>query len=151
MLKVTSLFRTNISIYSVQRLLISKHQYLHRISPCARFHTITSLSSQFETAQPNKSNMTKKPAEDQVGYKHIGAEDGSFKRQISSFRSWISSEPGAEFPPEKDRYASSQYFPSQIAKTNLRKRFIDTSPGSLHQSRMSVGIKSKSRSDVERT
>jgi putative glutathione S-transferase len=47
--------------------------------------------------------MAQKPAEHQVGYKHAG-EDGTFKRQISSFRSWISSEPGAKFPPEKDRY-----------------------------------------------
>ncbi|KAH7381128.1 glutathione transferase [Cadophora sp. MPI-SDFR-AT-0126] len=31
-------------------------------------------------------------------------ENGTFKRQVSSFRSWISSEPGAQFPPEKDRY-----------------------------------------------
>ncbi|OWP02875.1 glutathione transferase [Marssonina coronariae] len=31
-------------------------------------------------------------------------ENGTFKRQVSSFRSWISSEPGADFPPEEDRY-----------------------------------------------
>ena len=31
-------------------------------------------------------------------------KDGHFKRPDSKFRSWISSEPGAEFPPEKDRY-----------------------------------------------
>ncbi|KAH8809273.1 glutathione S-transferase [Xylogone sp. PMI_703] len=30
--------------------------------------------------------------------------DGKFNRAPSVFRSWISSEPGAEFPPEKDRY-----------------------------------------------
>ena len=30
--------------------------------------------------------------------------NGTFKRQVSSFRSWISNEPGARFPPEKDRY-----------------------------------------------
>ncbi|KAF2083582.1 hypothetical protein K490DRAFT_76450 [Saccharata proteae CBS 121410] len=29
---------------------------------------------------------------------------GEFKRQQSVFRSWISNEPGAEFPPEKGRY-----------------------------------------------
>lgn len=29
---------------------------------------------------------------------------GEFKRQASAFRSWISIEPGAEFPAEKDRY-----------------------------------------------
>jgi putative glutathione S-transferase len=53
--------------------------------------------------------MTQKPAEDQVGYKHA-SKDGTFKRQISSFRSWISSEPGAEFPPEKDRYVNAHIF-----------------------------------------
>ncbi|CRK15237.1 hypothetical protein BN1708_011405 [Verticillium longisporum] len=29
---------------------------------------------------------------------------GEFKRQVSSFRSWISRDAGAEFPPEKGRY-----------------------------------------------
>ncbi|OGM41622.1 glutathione S-transferase omega-like 2 [Aspergillus bombycis] len=31
-------------------------------------------------------------------------KSGEFKRQASAFRNWISREPGAEFPPEKDRY-----------------------------------------------
>ncbi|KAE8140658.1 glutathione S-transferase [Aspergillus pseudotamarii] len=31
-------------------------------------------------------------------------KSGEFKRQTSVFRNWISREPGAEFPPEKDRY-----------------------------------------------
>ncbi|KAF2672196.1 hypothetical protein BT63DRAFT_422704 [Microthyrium microscopicum] len=31
-------------------------------------------------------------------------KSGEFKRQVSSFRSKISSDPGAEFPPAKDRY-----------------------------------------------
>jgi len=31
-------------------------------------------------------------------------KSGEFKRQASQFRNWISKEPGAEFPPEKDRY-----------------------------------------------
>ena len=30
--------------------------------------------------------------------------NGKFKRPDSKFRNWISSAPGAEFPPEKDRY-----------------------------------------------
>lgn len=33
-----------------------------------------------------------------------GDSSGEFKRQTSSFREWISSEPGARFPPEKGRY-----------------------------------------------
>ncbi|KAJ5811656.1 Glutathione S-transferase/chloride channel C-terminal [Penicillium riverlandense] len=31
-------------------------------------------------------------------------KSGEFKRQQSVFRNWISREPGAQFPPEKDRY-----------------------------------------------
>ncbi|BCS20042.1 glutathione S-transferase family protein [Aspergillus puulaauensis] len=31
-------------------------------------------------------------------------KSGEFKRQVSVFRNWISREPGAQFPPEKDRY-----------------------------------------------
>lgn len=31
-------------------------------------------------------------------------KDGRFRRPDSKFRNWISSEPGAQFPPEKDRY-----------------------------------------------
>jgi hypothetical protein len=33
-----------------------------------------------------------------------GDTSGEFKRQQSSFRNWISREPGAQFPPEKGRY-----------------------------------------------
>ncbi|KAI1623034.1 glutathione S-transferase [Exophiala viscosa] len=32
-------------------------------------------------------------------------DDGHFRRKDSAFRDWISSESGAKFPPEKDRYA----------------------------------------------
>ncbi|PNS21507.1 Glutathione S-transferase omega-like 2 [Sphaceloma murrayae] len=34
----------------------------------------------------------------------VADADGRFRRQESSFRSYISCEPGARFPPEKDRY-----------------------------------------------
>jgi hypothetical protein len=33
-----------------------------------------------------------------------GDKSGEFKRQVSSFRNWISSDPNAEFPAEKGRY-----------------------------------------------
>lgn len=33
-----------------------------------------------------------------------GDKSGEFKRQASSFRDWISKEPGAKFPVEKGRY-----------------------------------------------
>lgn len=32
--------------------------------------------------------------------------DGTFKCEVSSFRSWISNEPGAKFPAERGRYVS---------------------------------------------
>jgi putative glutathione S-transferase len=32
------------------------------------------------------------------------ADDGSFRRQESQFRRWVSDEPGAEFPPQAGRY-----------------------------------------------
>lgn len=33
-----------------------------------------------------------------------GDKSGEFKRQVSSFRDWISRESGAKYPPEKGRY-----------------------------------------------
>jgi len=33
-----------------------------------------------------------------------GDKSGEFKRQVSQYRNFISRKPGAEFPPEKDRY-----------------------------------------------
>lgn len=33
-----------------------------------------------------------------------GDKSGEFKRQVSSFRDWISRKPGAQYPPEKGRY-----------------------------------------------
>ncbi|PHH55552.1 Glutathione S-transferase omega-like 2 [Ceratocystis fimbriata CBS 114723] len=33
-----------------------------------------------------------------------GDTSGEFRRQVSTFRNWVSSEPDAEFPAEKDRY-----------------------------------------------
>jgi len=51
--------------------------------------------------------MTQKVDEPPKGdiYK-FASPDGSFKRQVSSFRDHISSAPGAKFPPQKDRYVS---------------------------------------------
>lgn len=37
-------------------------------------------------------------------HKHADT-DGHFRRKDSAFRDWISTEPNAKFPPEKDRYA----------------------------------------------
>jgi putative glutathione S-transferase len=35
------------------------------------------------------------------------SKDGTFKRQVSSFRDFVSDAPGAKFPPEKGRYVRS--------------------------------------------
>ncbi|EMR61380.1 putative glutathione s-transferase gst3 protein [Eutypa lata UCREL1] len=37
-------------------------------------------------------------------HKKITDDSGNFKRPDSSFRNWVSAEPGARFPPEKGRY-----------------------------------------------
>jgi putative glutathione S-transferase len=36
--------------------------------------------------------------------KDVSDSTGRFKRPDAAFRNWVSREPGAEFPPEKDRY-----------------------------------------------
>ncbi|VVT50332.1 uncharacterized protein SAPINGB_P002710 [Magnusiomyces paraingens] len=46
---------------------------------------------------------SKAPAENQTSG-NFADKDGQFKRQVSSFRDFISREPGAKFPPEKNRY-----------------------------------------------
>jgi len=46
--------------------------------------------------QGNKMNIT--------DWVKPGDTSGEFKRGASSFRNFISNEPGAEFPAEKDRY-----------------------------------------------
>ena len=38
------------------------------------------------------------------GILNYASANGEFKRKASAFRKFISKEPGAEFPPEKDRY-----------------------------------------------
>ncbi|KAK5135271.1 hypothetical protein LTR08_005373 [Meristemomyces frigidus] len=43
-------------------------------------------------------------SEDKKSILNWAGKDGEFKRQSSTFRDWISSEPGAKFPAEKDRY-----------------------------------------------
>ena len=48
-----------------------------------------------------KGEATKPPHND---FSKIVDKDGTFKRPDSAFRNWISSQPNAPFPPEKDRY-----------------------------------------------
>lgn len=60
------------------------------------------MSSQPTSAPDNPSRDPKEvPAKEDRG---PADKDGHFRRQDSSFRSWISSASGADFPPEKDRY-----------------------------------------------
>lgn len=55
--------------------------------------------SKVRTIATNTSKMVKaRTALDEMGSK------GEFKRKDAVWRNWISSEPGAKFPPEKDRY-----------------------------------------------
>lgn len=58
------------------------------------------------TYSVRKTAMDKAP--DQKGsitdWVKPGDKSGEFKRQVSSFRSWIENKPDAEFPPEKGRY-----------------------------------------------
>lgn len=63
-----------------------------------------------ELACPSRSVLEANDSMQDVDKKNIlnwvapGDKSGEFKRQVSSFRNFISREPGAEFPPEKDRY-----------------------------------------------
>jgi len=60
-------------------------------------------------------------------------KDGTFVRQVSSFRSWISSEPEAQFPPEKGRYVSAIKLPGATCITNSKIGFV-------YKSWMSMGF-----------
>ena len=61
------------------------------------------LTSRFRTAASHRGStsalFTTKP---RTALSEV--EDGEFKRRDSSWRHWVSSEEGAQFPPEKDRY-----------------------------------------------
>ncbi len=47
---------------------------------------------------------------EQKSIHNFADKDGQFRRQVSSFRSWVSPDPNAEFPAEKDRYVRLLYF-----------------------------------------
>lgn len=47
-----------------------------------------------------QENQSSKERDD----RNVQDEDGHFRRKASTFRDWISSKPGARFPPEKGRY-----------------------------------------------
>ncbi|OAG42463.1 hypothetical protein AYO21_03339 [Fonsecaea monophora] len=51
-----------------------------------------------------------------------GDTSGEFKRQVSSFRNWISSDPNAEFPAEKGRY--HLYRMASLTKNGIAHRTL---------------------------
>jgi hypothetical protein len=90
------------------------------------------------------STMAEKQEQDEKkAIYNFDSPDGTFKRQISSFRSWISSEPGSQFPPEKGRYVSC------IRNYAYRKCGSNLLIGSIHESGMSLGFKSESSQNAE--
>ncbi|KIW64032.1 hypothetical protein PV04_08993 [Phialophora macrospora] len=86
---------------------------MSRILARARSH-LAHLSSQATKGDPSKatdspaqleSTMTSAKAKANIiDWVKPGDKSGEFKRQVSSFRNWISSDPNAEFPAEKGRY-----------------------------------------------
>lgn len=70
-----------------------------------RLQNLTLQTRAFTTSR-RAFAMDKKPDGAPDGKKILSYADknGEFKRLPSVFRNFISKEPGAEFPPEKDRY-----------------------------------------------
>ncbi|OJJ51159.1 hypothetical protein ASPZODRAFT_12000 [Penicilliopsis zonata CBS 506.65] len=62
---------------------------------------ISSTTTTIRFTVPTRAMSTSTKITDWV---HPNDKSGEFKRQQSVFRNWISRKPGAEFPPEKDRY-----------------------------------------------
>ena len=60
-------------------------------------------SSHLTVLLPSQATNTTTPAKI-TDWVKPGDTSGEFKRQQSSFRNWISREPGAQYPPEKGRY-----------------------------------------------
>ncbi|PLN82094.1 glutathione S-transferase [Aspergillus taichungensis] len=71
------------------------------IAPAPIFRPSTSVTSAHTPfLSPTRTMATNKI----TNWVNPNDKSGEFKRQESSFRNWISTEPGAEFPPEKGRY-----------------------------------------------
>ncbi|GJN80257.1 hypothetical protein PLIIFM63780_003782 [Purpureocillium lilacinum] len=72
--------------------------------PCGE--QLPALRSRTEGAGPAATVAGYKPASSGkvTDWVKPGDTSGEFKRQVSSFRNWISRESGAQFPPEKGRY-----------------------------------------------
>ncbi|PWY89026.1 ubiquitin-activating enzyme E1 [Aspergillus heteromorphus CBS 117.55] len=101
------LFRSVLMFSALSRVhQVSRHILQPRV--LARFPPSATHNSSILSAPPivpsltrNMATNTSKKITDWVDPKD---KSGEFKRQTSTFRNWISSEPGAEFPPEKGRY-----------------------------------------------
>ncbi|KAI1142128.1 glutathione S-transferase [Hypoxylon sp. FL0543] len=76
----------------ISSLVATREQYRPIISD--------SLSGLAKSKQQQQLRMASKITD----WVKPGDSSGEFKRQSSSFRDWISKEPGAKFPPEKGRY-----------------------------------------------
>ncbi|KAL4893525.1 ubiquitin-activating enzyme E1 [Aspergillus ambiguus] len=76
--------------------LISQHIWHSNPAPTCRVIPIVSAPPLRNMATGNANKIT--------DWVNPNDKSGEFKRQQSVFRNWISREPGAQFPPEKDRY-----------------------------------------------
>lgn len=68
---------------------------------------LTTMSVGASSFYMKRSRLTHHPCQsngERASILNWAGKDGEFKRQTSTFRNWISNEPGAEFPPEKGRY-----------------------------------------------
>ena len=72
-------------------------------APVYPFHPIPPRHTN-NPATSQASNTTASSSGKITDWVKPGDTSGEFKRQQSSFRNWISREPGAQFPPEKGRY-----------------------------------------------
>ena len=79
-------------------------------------------------------------SEDKKTIYDFASKDGTFRRQISSFRNWISPDPAAEFPAEIGRYVC---IPS-LCDLRHSRPVVDPIQGTIHQPGMSMGCSRKS-------
>jgi glutathionyl-hydroquinone reductase len=91
---------------------------------------------------------TDKEARDKI-YKYETGSDGSFKRQVSSFRSWISNEPGAQFPAEKDRYVC--LYPKTLYSVDFLRFGDETTDADEQVLYINLGCPWASRANLVRT
>lgn len=95
------MFCRTIQLNSVKSHLFSGISYIHKpfVVPLKftafKYFSTTPMTSNTKPASINNEGQTSG---------HYSGKDGQFNRKPSVFRNWISKKPGAEFPPEKNRY-----------------------------------------------